>query len=77
MLQSTGLEGDAKHVGALTGREQHVATLVCHGLSNKDIAQRLGISEGTVKSHVHRILRKLGVQNRCALILALSPNEAL
>ena len=53
----------------LTKREQSVATLVCDGLSNKSIAQQLGITEGTVKMHVRHILRKVGVRGRGALIL--------
>jgi two-component system nitrate/nitrite response regulator NarL len=57
---------------ALTHREQEIAKLVCRGLSNKDIARELRLSEGTAKSHLHNIFQKLGVSNRCALILALS-----
>ena len=54
----------------LTKREQEIATLVCTGVANKIIARRLGISEGTVKSHLNQIYRKLGVQNRGALIIS-------
>jgi DNA-binding NarL/FixJ family response regulator len=54
----------------LTKREQEIVALVCVGLANKIIARRLGISEGTVKSHLNQIFRKLGVQNRATLIIS-------
>jgi DNA-binding CsgD family transcriptional regulator len=59
-------------LSVLTRREQEIATLVGRGHSNKLIARQLGLSEGTVKAHVHRILQKLRFQNRIALIGALS-----
>jgi two-component system nitrate/nitrite response regulator NarL len=59
-------------LNVLTRREQEIATLVSRGHSNKLIARQLGLSEGTVKAHVHRILQKLRFQNRIALIGALS-----
>jgi DNA-binding NarL/FixJ family response regulator len=49
---------------ALTERERQVAALVGLGLSNKHIAAKLGLSEGTVKQHLHSIFRKLGVRSR-------------
>ena len=52
---------------ALTAREQELVHLVAEGLSNKHIARRLNISEGTVKIHLHNIYQKLGVSNRTAL----------
>lgn len=48
----------------LTTREEEVADLMRAGLSNKEIAHRLGISLATTKSHVHSILAKLGVRRR-------------
>jgi DNA-binding NarL/FixJ family response regulator len=48
----------------LTPRELDVLSLLSEGLTNKAIAQRLGISEYTVKFHVNTIFRKLGVQSR-------------
>jgi DNA-binding NarL/FixJ family response regulator len=50
--------------GALTAREQEILRLMTTGLSNKEIARRLGISLATTKSHVHNILAKLGVSKR-------------
>jgi DNA-binding NarL/FixJ family response regulator len=48
----------------LTRRESEILALVGEGLSNKDIARRLGISLGTTKSHVHNLLGKLSVPRR-------------
>lgn len=48
----------------LTQRENEVLTLLAHGMTNKQIADRLGISYETVKEHVQHILRKIGVADR-------------
>lgn len=48
----------------LTSREMEVLSAVAGGLSNKDIAERLGISETTVKTHISNIFGKLGVKRR-------------
>ena len=53
----------------LTARERQVAFLVIRGLSNKRVARELGLSEGTVKIHLHNIFRKLGAKNRYGLIV--------
>lgn len=52
----------------LSGREQEVMELVCDGLSNADIAQRLRLSENTVKNHLGRVFAKLDVGSRTAAI---------
>ncbi len=49
---------------ALTDRELEVLKLVAMGASNKGVAQQLGISEATVKSHVSNMLSKLGLKSR-------------
>jgi len=49
---------------ALTEREKQILRLVCDGLSNAEIADRLGISPETVKSELKRIFRKIEVRNR-------------
>lgn len=48
----------------LTPRESEVLALVAREMTNRRIARRLGVSSGTVKSHVHRILKKLRVSDR-------------
>jgi len=48
----------------LTEREEEVLVLVAEGLSNRGVAERLHVSETTVRTHVSRILAKLGVKNR-------------
>lgn len=54
----------------LTRREQQLIPLVGRGLTNKEIATHLNVSEQTVKSHIHRILRKTGVDDRFAISAA-------
>ncbi len=60
--------GAQEAAGILTQREIEIVRLVVQGLSNKEIARRLSITEGTVKVHVHSVYVKLGVTNRVALL---------
>jgi two-component system nitrate/nitrite response regulator NarL len=53
---------------ALTNRELQIVRLVCEGLSNKEIARRLKIADGTVQVHLHNIFQKLQVSKRTALV---------
>jgi DNA-binding NarL/FixJ family response regulator len=54
---------------SLTDREKEVLELLVTGRSNKEIGSPLGIGERTVKAHVAKLMRKVGVQNRIALSL--------
>ena len=42
--------------------------MIGHGSTNKEIAGELGLSEQTVKNHIHRVLRKVGVRDRLAAV---------
>ena len=53
----------------LTPRELEIVRLASEGLRNKEIGERLSITEGTVKIHLHNIYEKLGVTGRPQLIL--------
>jgi DNA-binding NarL/FixJ family response regulator len=57
----------AERRSRLTNREQQVLGLMRQGLSNREIARALRLSEGTVKVHVHNILMKVGVRSRRGL----------
>jgi len=56
-------------LGTLTDREREVMALVVRGLSNAEIRKQLFLSEPTVKTHVGRILMKLGVRDRVQLVV--------
>jgi len=60
---------EAAKIATLTACERQVITLVGEGLRNKQIAQRLFISETTVRHHLTLIFRKLGVAERLELIM--------
>jgi DNA-binding NarL/FixJ family response regulator len=55
----------------LTRRQIEVARAAVSGLSNKELAQRLGVSEGTIKNHLHAIYERLQLDGRLALLLYL------
>lgn len=63
--------GDKPRPQGLTGRQQEVFEALVSGLSNKQIARKLNISEYTVKEHVAAVLAFYGVRNRMALLLKL------
>ncbi len=70
-LQSMGVQQErdasAQRLALLTPRERDVADLVARGRSNRDIAQRLGISEKTVHVHRGRVMEKVGVRSAAEL----------
>jgi DNA-binding NarL/FixJ family response regulator len=62
-----GASKDSRMRTVLTERECKVMDLASEGLSNKDIARRLSLCEGTIKIHLHHIYQKLGIKNRTIL----------
>jgi DNA-binding NarL/FixJ family response regulator len=61
----------------LTPREVQIAGAVASGLRNKEIADKLGIAEGTVKIHLHVIYEKLKIDGRMALVLRMKENSLI
>ena len=61
---AAALRAKGGRIGGLTPREREVAALLARGLTNREIASELVISEGTAANHVERILNKLGLHSR-------------
>jgi DNA-binding NarL/FixJ family response regulator len=57
-----------RHSLGLTRREQQLVQMISRGLTNKEIASQLNLSEQTVKNHIHRMLRKLGAADRLGAV---------
>lgn len=57
-----------KHNLGLTRREAQLVQMLSRGLTNKEIAAQLNLSEQTVKNHIHRMLRKLGASDRLGVV---------
>lgn len=67
-VSSTKDRERASALRSLSRRERQVAAHICRGETNKLIARKLGISEGTVKQHANAIFAKLGVRSRYELV---------
>jgi DNA-binding NarL/FixJ family response regulator len=77
MLRLTALMNKNKTVDLyeeMTEREREIATLLAEGLTNRQIADKLYVSEGTVKNYVSSIYDKTGIHDRVKLVVALSGN---
>ncbi len=61
------IEEENKEIDRLSTREKEILTLVANGLTNKEISQRLEISEHTVKNHLKNLFQKLHLNNRVQL----------
>lgn len=67
----SGPANDASALSTLTEREFEIAGLIRAGLRNREIAARCGLTEGTVKVHLHSIFQKLGIKSRSELIILM------
>ena len=76
MLLAMSPDGPRDPFEMLSGRERAVASLAQRGLRNKEIADELGLTEGTVKVHLHKVFEKLGVRGRTELILLAQGRDA-
>lgn len=59
----------------LTRREQQLIPLIGRGLTNKEIASHLNLSEQTIKNHIHRIIHKVGVDDRLGAVEACQATQ--
>jgi two-component system, NarL family, nitrate/nitrite response regulator NarL len=69
------LDSESERIASLTQRQSEIASLVCNGLKNSEIAERLYISETTVRHHLTSIFNKLEVSSRFELISLLYRNR--
>lgn len=79
-ISNTAAEHPPASVGglsALTRREAQLIPLIGRGLTNKEIAAQLNLSEKTIKNHVHRILQKTGLNNRLSVMAGFQSTSNL
>jgi len=73
-LDRAPLKSDRTEGALLTEREEELATYVSEGLNNKEIAEAMFLSEGTVKNHLTHILQKLALRDRTQLAIWVLKN---
>jgi DNA-binding NarL/FixJ family response regulator len=61
----------------LTRRQQQLVPLLAQGLTNKEIALQLNLSEQTIKNHVHRMLQKVGAEDRLSVVEMVKVNQVV
>ena len=69
LLEDTGAISKTGKISGVTGREKEIIECVRQGMSNKEIARSLALSEHTVKTHLNTIFRKFNVSNRSKLMM--------
>ena len=68
VLRDSGAISQRGKISHITSRQEELIASISEGLSNKEIAQRFGLSEHTVKAHLYRIYRRFGVTSRSKLM---------
>lgn len=76
MMGLSALKGNASS-SKISAREKEIVALVVNGHRNREIAEKLCISEQTVKTHLYRIFKKLSLQNRSQLIVFALKNPSI
>ena len=71
------MNANVEQITTLTERQRQVASLACQGLTNKKIAEHLGLVEGTVKVHLNAIYVRLDVRSRTKLIVRFGRTQAI
>ena len=66
-----------ENISTLTQQQKKVLSYIVKGVSNKVIANHLDIAEGTVKAHLHKVYKMLGVKNRTEAVLAVAKNKTI
>ncbi|MFG2820985.1 response regulator [Kitasatospora sp. NPDC048365] len=75
--RSAGTAADDPRLGTLTGREREILVAVGQGWTNGEIAERLVLSESTVKTHVSRVLAKIGARDRVQAVIFAYDRELI
>ena len=74
-LHESGIMSKTGKISGITAREKEIIEFVCQGFTNKEIANRLSLSEHTVKAHLNRIFKKFNATSRSKLITLVMNNR--